>query len=120
MLLKVCVNGVRRPGEHPALPVTPAQIADAAVQAARSGAGAAHVHVKDAGGLDTFDDAALGPVLTSVRVAASGLAVGVTTGAWALPDPAQRVAAIRSWTMLPDFASVNWHEAGAQCRRLEC
>ena len=39
--------------------------------------------------------------------------VGVTTGAWALPDPAQRVAAVRTWSALPDFASVNWHEAGA-------
>jgi uncharacterized protein (DUF849 family) len=43
-----------------------------------------------------------------------GLPVGVTTGAWALPDPDGRVAAVRSWTMLPDFASVNWHEDGAE------
>ena len=40
--------------------------------------------------------------------------VGVSTGAWAEPDPAARVRAINSWTVLPDFASVNWHEPGAE------
>lgn len=39
---------------------------------------------------------------------------GVTTGAWALPDVDERLAAVRSWTVLPDFASVNWHEDGAE------
>jgi uncharacterized protein (DUF849 family) len=37
----------------------------------------------------------------------------VTTGAWAEPDPARRAALVRSWTVLPDHASVNWHEDGA-------
>lgn len=31
-----------------------------------------------------------------------------------LPDPRERVAAIRSWSVGPDFASVNWHEDGAE------
>ncbi len=47
------------------------------------------------------------------RVPAS-VPVGVTTGAWAEPGPAARVARIRSWTVLPDHASVNWHEPGAE------
>ena len=53
-------------------------------------------------------------MLTAVRAAAPGLPVGVTTGAWAEPDPDARVALIEAWTVLPDFASVNWHEAGAE------
>lgn len=40
--------------------------------------------------------------------------VGVTTGAWAEPDPATRVERVLSWTVLPDHASVNWHEPGAE------
>ncbi|GCB50694.1 hypothetical protein SNL152K_8039 [Streptomyces sp. NL15-2K] len=42
--------------------------------------------------------------------------VGVTTGAWAEPDldPAARMARVRGWTVLPDHASVNWHEPGAE------
>jgi uncharacterized protein (DUF849 family) len=40
--------------------------------------------------------------------------VGVTTGAWAEPEPAARVERVRGWTVLPDHASVNWHEPGAE------
>jgi len=39
--------------------------------------------------------------------------VGVTTGAWTEPDPVRRAALVRAWTVLPDHASVNWHEDGA-------
>ncbi|MCR3728722.1 uncharacterized protein (DUF849 family) [Streptomyces umbrinus] len=38
----------------------------------------------------------------------------MTTGAWAEPDPAARVARVHEWTVLPDHASVNWHEPGAE------
>src|SRR3712207_3954899 len=34
-------------GKHPAIPVTPEQIATAAVEAARAGAAIAHIHVRD-------------------------------------------------------------------------
>ncbi|SDO53130.1 3-keto-5-aminohexanoate cleavage protein [Geodermatophilus sp. DSM 45219] len=114
MLLEACVNGARRPSRHPALPVTPAQLAADAVAVASAGAGAVHLHVKDAQGADTLDGAALGAVLAAVRAAVPGVPVGVTTGAWAAPDPADRLAAVAAWTALPDFASVNWHEPGAE------
>ena len=51
--------------------------------------------------------------LDAIRTAVPGVPVGVTTGAWAEPDPHRRAAAIRMWTVRPDFASVNWHEPGA-------
>ncbi len=107
------MNGARRPEEHPGLPVTPAALARDAAAVRGAGAGAAHLHVKDAVGGDTFGASELTAVLGAVREAAPGLPVGVTTGAWALADPDARVAAIRAWTVLPDFASVNWHEDGA-------
>jgi uncharacterized protein (DUF849 family) len=40
--------------------------------------------------------------------------VGVTTGAWTCPDPGARLAAVGAWRVLPDAASVNWHEDGAE------
>ncbi len=73
-----------------------------------------HLHVKDAGGADTLDGAALAVVLTAVREAAPGLPIGVTTGAWAAGDSNERVGLIRRWPVLPVFASVNWHEPGAE------
>ena len=110
MLLKACVNGSRTPDEHPALPVTPAEIAAAAAGAVAAGVGALHVHPKDAGGADTLDASAVAAVLDAVRAAVPDTPVGVTTGAWASAD---RAAAVRDWTVLPDFASVNWHEPGS-------
>ena len=52
--------------------------------------------------------------VTAIRAARPGLPVGVSTGAWIAPDPADRVAAVRAWSVLPDFASVNAHEDGAE------
>ena len=34
-------------GKHPGVPVTPKQIADAAIEAAKAGAAIAHIHVRD-------------------------------------------------------------------------
>jgi uncharacterized protein (DUF849 family) len=113
-LLKACLNGARRPDEHPALPVTPEALARDAAAVVAAGADAVHLHVKDADGADTLNGAALADVLVAVRAAAPGLPAGVTTGAWAAPDPAERVALVRGWPVLPDFASVNWHEDGAE------
>ena len=113
MLLKACLNGPRQRGEHAALPLTPEEIAADAASVAAAGAGAVHVHPKDDDGADTLDADRVADIVTAVRAAVPGLPVGVTTGAWALPDPDERAAAVRSWTVLPDFASVNWHEAGS-------
>ena len=49
-LLKACLNGPRRPGAHPALPVTPTQLAADVPRVVAAGAGAVHLHVKDADG----------------------------------------------------------------------
>ena len=113
MLLKACLNGPHRRGAHPALPVTPAELGAAAAAAVAAGAVALHIHAKDEWGADTLDGAAVAAALAAVRAAAPGTPVGVTTGAWAAAGPAARRAAVRGWSALPDFASVNWHEAGS-------
>jgi uncharacterized protein (DUF849 family) len=113
-LLKACLNGPRRPGEHPALPVTPAALAEQARRAVAAGADALHVHAKDDRGVDSLDPDVVGAAVEAIRRAVPGVPVGITTGAWAEPDPRRRVTAIRAWTTRPDFASVNWHEPGAR------
>jgi uncharacterized protein (DUF849 family) len=111
--LKACINGARTPDAHPGLPVTPEQMAAAAVAAHEAGAKAVHLHPKTADGVDSLlaDDVAA--AVTAVRRAVPGLPLGVTTGFWALPDPDRRREEIEAWTVLPDFASVNWHEPGS-------
>ncbi|RNI22820.1 3-keto-5-aminohexanoate cleavage protein [Flexivirga caeni] len=113
MFLQACLNGARRPPEHPAIPVSPGQVAADVLAVAAAGAESIHVHVKDEDGADTLAAAPLARVLSAARACAPRLPIGTTTGAWAVPDPARRVAAIRCWTAQPDFASVNWHEDGA-------
>ncbi len=113
ILIQACLNGARPPAVHPALPVTPEQIAEDVRAVTRAGADAVHVHAKDDDGLDTLDPDSVDAVITAARVAAPAVRISVTTGAWALPDPRARVAAIEAWSVLPDVASVNWHEEGS-------
>jgi uncharacterized protein (DUF849 family) len=112
-VLEACLNGPRLPGDHAALPVTPEELARDSARVAATGVAAVHLHPKNAAGEDTLDPASVAAVLTKVRSAAPGVPIGVTTGAWAVDDPERRAELVRSWQVLPDFASVNWHEAGS-------
>lgn len=111
--VKACINGARTPEAHAGLPVSPPQLAAAAVAAHGAGAKAVHLHPKTADGVDSLAPDTVAAAVGAVRHALPGLPLGVTTGFWALPDPQKRLDAVESWTVLPDFASVNWHEPGS-------
>ncbi|WP_328424759.1 3-keto-5-aminohexanoate cleavage protein [Micromonospora sp. NBC_00389] len=113
-MLKACLNGGRGREAHPAVPLTPAELAADAARCAALGVAAVHVHPRDAAGAESLRPAVTADALTAIRAARPGLPVGVSTGAWIEPDPAARVAAVRAWPVLPDFASVNAHEPGAE------
>ncbi|MEE1943190.1 3-keto-5-aminohexanoate cleavage protein [Streptomyces sp. TRM 70361] len=114
-MLQVCPNGARSRAEHPSLPLSPAELAAEAARAVAAGAEDVHLHPKDADGADSLEPRVVARAVAAVRGAVpAGVRVGVTTGAWAVPDPARRAALVRSWTVLPDHASVNWHEEGAE------
>jgi uncharacterized protein (DUF849 family) len=51
--------------------------------------------------------------VSAVRAACRGIPIGVSTGAWIEPDPDRRLAQVRRWHVLPDYASVNLDESGA-------
>lgn len=111
--VQACINGARTPDEHPALPVTPDELAAAAVAAHEAGAQSVHLHPKGTDGADSLDPEIVGAAVVAVRHAAPGLPLGVTTGFWALPDARRRHRTVESWSVLPDFASLNWHEPGS-------
>ncbi|MGK5640357.1 3-keto-5-aminohexanoate cleavage protein [Streptomyces sp. URMC 126] len=114
-MLQVCLNGVRDRGECRSLPVTAEELAAEARRAVSAGAEDVHLHPKDAGGRDSLAPELVAAAVTAVRAAVpKDVRVGVTTGAWAVPDPQCRARLIRSWSVLPDHASVNWHEEGAE------
>ena len=111
--LKACLNGSRRPGAHPALPLTAADLAAAALAAAEAGAFAVHVHPRLPDGSETLDAGACGEAVAAIRAACPRLPVGLSTGAWIESDPDRRVALVAAWDPKPDFVSVNLHEPGA-------
>lgn len=112
-MLQVCLNGPRSRAECGHLPLSADELAIAAVDAVAAGATDIHLHPKDPAGADTLEPEYVGRTVAAVRAAVPGVPVGVTTGAWAAPDPVRRAELVRSWTVLPDHASVNWHEDGA-------
>ncbi len=112
-MLQACLNGARLPAEHPALPATPEQLAQAARSAVDAGAETLHIHPKDAEGQDSLAPDLVAAALSAVRAAVPDVPVGTTTGAWTVESPSQRLGLVRSWEVVPDFASVNWHEDGA-------
>jgi uncharacterized protein (DUF849 family) len=111
MLLEAALNGGRSAATHRAIPVSASQLAAAAAQSARAGAGAVHFHVRAADGSESLDATDVARAVTVVRRV--GVPFGISTGAWIISDPARRLAAIEEWTIFPDFASINFDEAGA-------
>ncbi|KUL41007.1 3-keto-5-aminohexanoate cleavage protein [Streptomyces regalis] len=115
-MIQVCLNGPRGAGDGAVVPLSPEAMAESAAAAVAAGATDIHVHPKTSCGQDSLSPRVLAPVLEAIRARVS-VPVGVTTGAWAEPDAAARVERIRSWSalpVLPDHASVNWHEPGAE------
>ena len=112
MLIKACLNGSRRPGEHEALPLSAAALAEDALQCRQAGAGAVHIHPRGLGGQETLEPEACAAAIDAIRERCPGLPIGLTTGLWITGSSERRLATIERWTVLPDFASVNFSEDG--------
>jgi uncharacterized protein (DUF849 family) len=112
-MVQVCLNGARGSADGAGVPMSPGAMAQSAAEAVAAGASDIHVHPKTPCGQDSLSPKVVSATLEAIR-ARVGVPVGVTTGAWAEPDPAARAERVRSWTVLPDHASVNWHEPGAE------
>jgi uncharacterized protein (DUF849 family) len=116
--IKVCLNGSRQRAGHPAVPVTPAELAREAAGAVAAGAEAVHLHPRDCGGAESLAAGEVAAAVAAVRRACPGTPVGVSTGLWITGgNAAARRAAVAGWAALPltarpDFASVNMSEPG--------
>jgi uncharacterized protein (DUF849 family) len=108
-LLQAALNGAR---EHPALPRTPAELAEAARTSVAEGAGALHLHPYDAGGRETLDAAACAAAVEAVRAACPGVPISLSTSSAIEPDPERKRALVAAWTVLPELVSANQGEEG--------
>ena len=116
MLIQAALNGGTDRAKHPGVPLTPAELAVAAEAAKRAGAGAFHLHPRDAAGEQTLEPEHVLAAVAAVR-AATGLPVGVTTGIWTVHgDVGRRLELVAGWTgdRRPDYASINMNEPGIE------
>jgi uncharacterized protein (DUF849 family) len=111
------------PGKNPAVPVTPAQIAQSAIDAAKAGAAIVHIHVRDpATTKPSMDGALYREVVDRIRSNGTDVLINLTTGPGArfspgaddpmktgpatnMKTPAQRVAHVIE--LKPDICSLD-------------
>ena len=109
MLIKVALNGGRA-----GAPATVEEIARDVAACAAAGATVFHVHPRDIDGMESLLPADADRVVAAIRAKAPHVSLGLTTGAWILPDVRKRLDAIAQWQQLPDFAAVNFDEEGCE------
>lgn len=114
-MLQVTPNGPWGKDVHPDMPVSLDELLVDLDGCFRAGATGVHLHVRDRSGAETLDPAVVNETCRRVREVAAGagvpVEVGLTTGAWIVPDLADRIAMIREWEGV-DCATVNLSERG--------
>ena len=80
-ILTVAVTGNQTTlAQHPGLPCTPKQIADAAIESCKAGAAVAHIHVRYDDGRPSMELAHYKEVVDRIRDSGCGLIINLTTG----------------------------------------
>ncbi|WP_448187310.1 3-keto-5-aminohexanoate cleavage protein [Azospirillum sp. sgz301742] len=117
LVVTVAPNGARRgKADHPAIPLTPDEIAREAALCREAGAAMIHLHVRDRNGGHTLDADAYRAATAAIRrEVGDGLLIQATTEAVGLYTPAQQMAAMRDLRpeafsaavreLLPDLAA---------------
>lgn len=99
-------NGARKTkDDHPAIPITPAELAECAVAILEAGASIMHVHVRDANGGHTLDVDRYRDAIDAIRARAGDqLVIQVTTEACGMYAADQQMAVVRE--LRPEAVSV--------------
>ncbi|MFQ5984647.1 MAG: 3-keto-5-aminohexanoate cleavage protein [Alphaproteobacteria bacterium] len=110
LIVTVAPNGARRTKrDHPALPLTPDEIARTAAACREAGAAMLHLHVRDKDGRHSLDVEAYREAIAAVRRAVGdGLIIQATTEAAGRYGPAEQMAAMRA--LRPEATSLALRE----------
>ncbi|WP_223165523.1 3-keto-5-aminohexanoate cleavage protein [Lentzea indica] len=121
-VLQACLNGSRTAEEHPALPLSPARLAEDAADVAALGVTSVHIHPRDVIGAPTLAGPEIATTIATVRAAVPGIEISVST------DVAGSLTTlVASWAALaagrPDVASVHvgrpgWRELAQALRQV--
>ncbi|MDX1405284.1 MAG: 3-keto-5-aminohexanoate cleavage protein [Woeseiaceae bacterium] len=90
-------NGARRgKQDHPALPITPAELAECAEQIVEAGAAMIHLHVRDESGRHSLDPDRYRQAIAAIRErVGEQLIIQVTTEACSIYTPQQQMSVVR-------------------------
>lgn len=115
MRIVACLNGDRRPGAHPSLPVSVDQLVADAHAVVEAGATDVHVHPRDPKGAESLEPSVVSALMERMRSEGPDVPVSLTTALSAESDPWRRYDLVQRWASptLPDSVSVNLHEAGS-------
>ncbi|OOC55684.1 MULTISPECIES: 3-keto-5-aminohexanoate cleavage protein [Nocardiopsis] len=115
MRIVACLNGDRRPGAHPALPVSVDQVVADAHAVVAAGATEIHVHPRNSSGAESLEPQVVAPLMERLQAEGPGVPVSLTTSLSAEADPWRRYDLVQRWaaSALPDSVTVNLHEAGS-------
>ena len=103
--LMVAPTGARRTrADHPALPVTVAQVVETAVACHAAGAGALHAHVRDNNGQHVLDAGLYRELMAELAAQVPDMAVQITTEAAGRHTAAQQRALLRD--LSPEGVSI--------------
>lgn len=109
IFLQVALNGDR---QHKAVPRNADAISSDANACVAAGAHSVHVHAYDAAGRETLNAAECGAVVRAIRARCPGVPISLTTSATIISGSVGRLAAVQSWTELPDLVTANQGEEG--------
>jgi 3-keto-5-aminohexanoate cleavage enzyme len=108
--IAVAPNGARRTkADHPALPVTPNELANTAAECLEAGAAMIHVHVRSRDGGHSLDADAYKSAMGAIRTAIGDrLVVQITTEALGLYSPQEQIAVVKA--VRPEAVSLAFRE----------
>lgn len=111
--IQVSLNGALLAEAHPDLDLSRDALVEDAVACARHGVRDFHVHPRAEDGQETLTADVVAHWMHNFRLRLPDGTLSVSTGAW-IGSLEERLHAIDRWTEKPDFASVNFHEEGAE------
>lgn len=108
--IAVAPNGGRRiKADHPAIPLTPAELAQTAHECLTAGASMIHVHVRRNDGRHLLDASAYAEAIAAIRDrVGDSLVIQITTEALGIYTPAEQIAVLRATR--PEAASMALRE----------
>lgn len=111
LVIAAAPNGARKtPRDHPALPVTPDQLADTAATCQQAGAAMVHLHVRDAEGRHTLDPRRYARAIDAIRARVGDrLVIQATSESAGIYDPRAQLDAMRA--LAPEALSLAVREA---------